>query len=117
MNSHLYGTSSSSALGGREHRGQISEELIRQLKLVSILIDMEGMGGRNVFLQTPHHAAAKSAREGGWKAWTRHSSLNLRGFKVAVFVEMTCAIVTGRISPPSMDTTVHIRQYRIQEEE
>jgi len=62
----------------------------------------------NVFLQIPHHAAAKSAREEGWKAWTRHSSLNLRGFSDAVLVDMICSIVTGGIFAPSMAITRHL---------
>ena len=102
MNSHLYGTSSPSALGGREHRGQISEELIRQLPASTL---PTVVGGGNVFLQMPHQAAAKSAREEGWNAWTRHSSLNFRGLRVAVLVEMICEIVNGATSAPSIDTT------------
>ena len=103
MNSHLYGTSSPSALGGREHRGQISEELIRQLARQLC----QRLKGGDVFLQLPHHAAAKSAREEGWNAWTRHSSLNFRGLRVAVLVEMICEIVNGATSAPSVDTTNH----------
>ena len=102
MNSHLYGTSSPSALGGTEHRGQISEELIRQLPRQFLPGDV----GRDVFLQIPHQAAAKSAREEGWNAWTRHSSLNFRALRVAALVDMICEIVRGATSAPSIDTTI-----------
>ena len=58
-----------------------------------------------MFLQLPHQAAAKSARKEGWNAWTRDSSLNFRGLRVAVLVEMICEIVNGATSAPSIDTT------------
>ena len=63
-----------------------------------------------MFLQLPHQAAAKSAREEGWNAWTRDSSLNFRGSRVAVLVEMICEIVNGATFAPSIDTTNHQRR-------
>jgi hypothetical protein len=77
MNSHLYGTSSPSALGGREHRGQISEELIRQLSPSTL---PTVVGGKRVFTDAAP-GGGEICEEGGMESVDATFKSEFSGFE------------------------------------